>query len=262
MLKLAGIATAAILALAPAVAQATTLQTTDTSRPWQAWANAAQAPTYAGTLPLTVAPDYANCGGMEAQGCTSYTPQVDQTTGQIIQGPPADISTEIDNALGADDAKATLYHELGQVFWIEYMTPADEAQFMQIVGLPGTPADWGNWRFTRVENGVTLTFPPFEWFAEGYRFCATYGINQPAGVNDEEGLGYPGPEAWFAAQQQRVCQLIDQVGLENGIATPPQETYPAKTQMVPKHRKTHARSTRSRRRFTWGVKRVWGRRVS
>jgi hypothetical protein len=248
MKRLALIIICTIIALAiTATAGATTIQTTDTSQPWQTWVDASQAPTYTGTLPLTIASDLSDCGGMQAQGCTSFTPAVDQTTGQILPGPPAQISTTISNNA---DARATLYHELGQVFWVEYMTPADETRFMQIVGLDGTSADWGNWRFTRVQNGVTLTFPPFEWFAEGYRYCATYGINQPLGVNDMEGLGYPGSEAAFAAQQRQVCQLIDQVGADNRIATPAQAP-PVIVKATRHHRHGHQIVITRGRRRSW-----------
>jgi hypothetical protein len=239
----------AILTLiVPATASAATIQTTDSSQPWQSWSDAAQVPTYAGVLPLAVASGYVSCGGFsDADGCTSYTPAVDQTTGQILPGPPASISTQVSSS---DDPQTTFYHELGQVFWTEYMTPADETQFMQIVGLAGDSSNWSNWAYHRTTNGVTLTFPPFEWFAEGYRLCATYGINQPAGVNSIEGLGYPGIESRFAAQQRAVCALIDRVGMDNGIATPAQATYPA-AKIVKAARWKH------RVRTTWGRRRVW-----
>lgn len=209
----------------PAVAHATTIQTTDTSHPWQTWTNTAQVPTWRGDLPLTVAPGYFDCGGFtSAAGCTSITPAVDQTTGQILQG-NATVSTELDAGQSSWDDRQTLYHELGQVFWAEYLTPADETRFMQITGLAGDSSDWGNWRFTRVINGVTVHFSPYEWFAEGYRYCAEYGVNQPPNVVDEEGTGYPGDKLSFASQQREVCQLIDQVGLDNGIVTPPQTMH-------------------------------------
>ena len=240
-------ATLIISLLCATTASAATIQTSDTTHPWQTWASTAQAPTWTGTLPMTVNPGYVNCGGFnDADGCTSYTPAVDQTTGQILPGPPASISTQVNSA---DDPLTTFYHELGQVFWIEYMTPADETQFMQIVGLPGGSSNWSNWAYHRTVNGVALTFPPFEWFAEGYRLCATYGINQPAGVNSVEGLGYPGIESWFAARQRQVCALIDQVGVDNGLAVPAQATYHAAT--VARHK--HGR----RIRIAWGRRRVW-----
>jgi len=233
-------------------ASAVTIQTGDTTHPWQTWADTAQAPTWDGTLPLTVNPGYVNCGGFDdADGCTSYIPAVDQTTGQILPGPPASITTQVNSA---DDPLTTFYHELGQVFWIEYMTPATETQFMQIVGLAGDSTNWSNWTYHRTVNGVVLTFPPFEWFAEAYRLCATYGINQPAGTNSVEGLGYPGIEAWFAARQRQACALIDQVGVDSGITVPVQATYPAA-----KHIKVKiARHRRGPRIVTgWGRRRVW-----
>lgn len=217
-----------LMLLAPAVAQATTIQTSDGSRPWQDWTDTAQVPTWAGTLPFTVTSDYFDCGGLQAAGCSSLTPLVDQTTEQIMpQGTPlASVSTEVDGGQGAWQDKATLYHELGQVFWAEYLTTADEAAFMQIVGLGSDASQWGNWLVgTRVIDGQTYHFPPFEWFAEGYRYCAEYGINQPYGVHDEEGLWYPGDQAAFAPQQRQVCRFIDAIGVRDGIATPPQTTY-------------------------------------
>lgn len=225
MKKVLAALAACIGLLATGTAQAVTIQTSDTSHPWQGWADQAQVPTYAGTLPLTVAPDYFACGGFtEAEGCTSITPAVDQTTGAILQG-DATVATEIDGNDDPQTVRGTLYHELGQVFWAEYMTPADEDAFMRIVGLDGDHTAWGNWKYTTTTNGVTITFPPFEWFVEGYRYCAEWGVNQPVGVNDYEGLGYPGDRPTFAAQQRQVCQLIDRVGSDNGIATPAQTAH-------------------------------------
>lgn len=209
-------------------ARAVTLQTTDASRPWQQWADQAQVPTWAGTLPLTVASDYIACGPWTAEGCTSATPAVDQTNGQIMpQGSPlASVSTAVYNGPAAWDARSTLYHELGQVFWSEYLTADDEAAFMRIVGLVPDVSQWGNWLYGHITvRGHAYTFPPFEWFAEGYRYCAEYGINQPLGVVDEEALFYPGDQAGFAAQQRQVCELIDSIGLREGIATPAQKSY-------------------------------------
>lgn len=262
---LLGFTTGALMMLVLATtARAVNLQTSDTSQPWQTWADAAQVPTWAGTLPLTVHGDYVDCGGMQANGCSSLTPQVDQTTGQIMpQGTPlAAVSTEIYDGPTAPQARATLYHELGQVFWAEYMTPADEASFMSIVGLKPDVSQWGNWLYgTRVVNGVTIHFPPFEWFAEGYRYCATYGVNQPLGVNDEEGLAYPGDLASFATQQREVCQLIDQVGLDNGISTPAQATYPAPVDRAKSKRPVRVARLRPRGHhrivLTWGRRRIW-----
>jgi hypothetical protein len=192
---------------------------------WQQWTDHAQVPTWNGTLPFTVMSDLFDCGGMQAAGCSNLTPTVDQTTSQIMpQGTPlASVSTEIYNDPDPWQAKATLYHELGQVFWAEYLTTSDEARFMQIVGLGSDTSQWGNWLYgTTVRDGATYHFPPFEWFAEGYRYCAQYGINQPHGVTDEEGLFYPGDQTRFAPQQRQVCQLIDRVGLDNGVSTPAQ----------------------------------------
>lgn len=239
-----------LMLLTPAVAQATSIQTSDTSRPWQGWTDAAQVPTWAGALPFTVDPDYFACGGMQAAGCSSLTPVVDQTTGQTMpQGTPlASVSTEVDGGQGAWQDKATLYHELGQVFWAEYLTPDDEAEFMRIVGIAPDPNEWGNWLYGHITiEGQVRTFPPFEWFTEGYRYCAEYGVNQPLSVHDEEGLFYPGDQATFASQQRQVCRLIDRVGLNNGIATPAQATY--RTPKV-------VRSV-TRRRIMWGRRHVW-----
>ncbi|HEY1515546.1 MAG TPA: hypothetical protein VGF91_03935 [Solirubrobacteraceae bacterium] len=205
-------------------ASAVTIQTSDSSHPWQSWSDAAQVPTYAGTLPLAVAPDYVDCGGFtDAAGCTSITPTIDGQTGSVI-GPPT-VTTEIDGGQDIWDDRQTLYHELGQIFWSEYMTDSDETQFMRIVGLPGDASSWGNWSDSVTINGVLITFAPFEWFAEGYRYCAEYGVNQPAGVSDEEGVGYPGDKATFATQQREVCELIDTIGLRQGLVTPTQANY-------------------------------------
>jgi hypothetical protein len=125
---------------------------------------------------------------------------------------------------------------------------------MQIVGLSGDHTNWTDWTYTTTTNGYTYTYAPFEWFAEGYRLCATWGANQPVGSNDFIGLGYPGLQPSFAAQQRGVCALIDQVGLDNGIATPAQANYP-----VPAARHhVVARPARHRRIvITWGRRRIW-----
>lgn len=263
MKHIALLAATAFLAIT-STAQATTLNTSDTSHPWQTWSDQAQVPTWAGSLPFTVASDYFDCGGRQAEGCSSLLPTVDQTTGQLMpQGTPLDaVSTEVYNGPDAWTAKATLYHELGQVFWAEYLTSADEAEFMRIVGIKPDASQWGNWLYgTTVRNGITYHFPPFEWFAEGYRYCAQYGINQPADVSDEEGLFYPGDQASFAGQQRQVCQLIDAIGVRAGIATPVQATYPLPVaKPMPKRPQTRVKVIRPRRLhgsgFSWGTKRL------
>lgn len=265
--RIAGVLTGALLVslMSAAVAGAVTIQTSDTSEPWQGWANAAQVPTWQGALPLTTSQGYADCGGWgEAAGCTSITPQVDQTTGQILPGPPAAISTSI--ALGdeTDYEQGYFLHELGQVFWAEYLTSADEDQFMRIVGLDGDHTDWSN-AYTVVVNGVTIHFPPYEWFAEGYRLCALYGINQPATANTFSDFGYPGLQPSFASRQRQVCQLIDQVGVDHGISTPAQATYPVvspaaapKPKIKPVVGVVHSHFKRGRRiRLAWGRRRIW-----
>jgi hypothetical protein len=262
---LGALTTGALLLTICGTAQALTIQTSDASHPWQLWADQAQVPTWSGVLPFTVAAGYLDCGGMQAAGCSSLTPEVDQTSGQIMpQGTPlASVSTEVDGGQSAWDDRQTLYHELGQVFWAEYLTPSDQAEFMRIVGLGGDVSQWGNWLYgTRVIAGVTRHFPPFEWFAEGYRYCAEYGINQPLGVRDEEGLFYPGDQPGFASQQRQVCQLIDQVGMDHGIPTPAQAIYPAaaaepkptRPVKVARHvqRRNHGRIA-----LAWGRRRVW-----
>lgn len=208
----------------PSAAHAITIETTDAAHPWQTWANAAQVPTWRGSLPLMVASGDLDCGGLQATGCSDLTPEVDQSSGQIMpQGTPlAAVATEIDGDQSTWSERQTLYHELGQVFWAEYMTTEDETRFMRIAGLAGDASTWSSWSYSTTRNGVTVTFAPFEWFAEGYRYCAEYGVNQPLGVNDEEGLGYPGDRAGFAAQQREVCELIDEVGAANGVPTPDQ----------------------------------------
>lgn len=260
---LLGAFTTGALMILTATASAVTIQTSDTTHPWQQWADAAQVPTYAGSLPFTVAADLFDCGGMQAAGCSSLISSVDQTTGQTMpQGTPlASVSTEVDGGQSTWDDRQTLYHELGQVFWAEYLTTADEATFMRIVGLGTDTNEWGNWLYgTRVVDGVTRHFPPFEWFAEGYRYCAEYGINQPLGVSDEEGLFYPGDRAGFASQQRQVCQLIDQVGIANGIATPAQAAYPPPVVNAKPRPRTRIKTIQSRRLrgsgFSWGTKRM------
>src|SRR5881397_2303111 len=104
------------LLLATGTAKAVTIQTSDSSHPWQHWADTAQVPTWTGTLPLTTsAAGYFDCGGWgQAAGCTSLTPVADQTTGQIIPNQYDSISTEI--ALGdpVDYEQGYFLHELGQ----------------------------------------------------------------------------------------------------------------------------------------------------
>jgi hypothetical protein len=171
---------------------------------------------FTGTIPLTTAAADSACG--DDAGCTAIFPQVDQTTGAILPGPPASISIQIATGDPADMEHGYLLHELGHVFDAEYMTDADRAQFMSILGLSG------GWWYTQttVSYGVAITFTPGEWFAESYRMCATWGINQPK-VNTFEDYGYPGDRQAFASQQRQACQLIDRVGVDNGIATPVQQ---------------------------------------
>jgi len=243
-------------------ARAVTIQTTDSGHPWQQWADRAQVPTWQGALPFVVVNSQVDCGGMQANGCTSAVPQVDQTTGQTMPGgtPLASVSTSVDSAPEGVDARAVLYHELGQVFWQEYLTDADKAAFMSIVGLAPDVNEWNNWLYgSIVYEGQTRHFPPFEWFAEGYRYCATYGVNQPLGVNDAEGLFYPGDRPAFAPRQRQVCQLIDRIGERNGIPTPTQATYltrPSKSTRATKA--TEPERQRGRRIvLTWDRRKIW-----
>lgn len=246
MKRILGVLTVVLALGLASTASAVTIQTTDTTYPWQAWANASQAPTFAGDVPMTVAGADAACG--DDAGCTAAFPRVDQTTGAILPGAPESVSVQIAMGDSVDMERGYLLHELGHVFDAEYMTDSDREQFMSMLGLRGGSARWW-YALTTVSYGVTIHFAPGEWFAESYRMCATWGVDQSSEkVNTFEDYGYPGDRPAFAIQQRQACRLIDRVGADNGVRTPPQSTP----------RLIHVADRVQRRiHLTWGRRRVW-----
>jgi hypothetical protein len=119
-----------------------------------------------------------------------------------------------------------LYHELGHLFDATLLTDADRAAFMRIwhVTIPAGESVWNAW-WSGEDHADPLSWgPPGEWFAEGYRLCATYGTWNWTDALAEDGDQYGDPAqnawgtngrsaewAWTIQAQRATCRLIDSI---------------------------------------------------
>jgi hypothetical protein len=195
---------------------------------WQRWVDEAKVPTISGNVVLTIAPCPTTGTGGDACTVTQITtsPTASSTTNAIWvpNGAPA---TE----------RYMLYHELGNVFDYDVMTPDAQHAFMRIWGeLPAdfTWADigaiWWAGRGTPGDYAGTADVIG-EQFAEGYQLCAQYGttwgehdayesdevlgmFDYPARYSDDYDARRPYPEplhAWAISSQRLTCELIGDV---------------------------------------------------
>jgi hypothetical protein len=117
----------------------------------------------------------AECGAVGALGCTLAQGEVtlDPT---LLDLPSARVVTGLGD--GAPLMSFVLFHELGHVFDREWMTDADRARFMTILGR--TDGWWS------MQDGP----PPAELFADAYALCSIYGATIPRNLAHPVGYGW------------------------------------------------------------------------
>lgn len=94
------------------------------------------------------------------------------------------------------NVRSVLWHELGHLFDVLYLTPEDRAYFAAFVHVPAAP-----WLSDQTHDTVG------EWFAEVYAICAHYGGRYPTqGVF--EALIIPPEELIGPKRFRRLCRFV------------------------------------------------------
>jgi hypothetical protein len=164
--------------LAPAGAQATTLQVTGTGPlPYQAWVDRSAVPTPPGDVTVNL----ASCPDGPAWSAACVNP----ATRVIHLGPD-----------GRDSV--TLLHEVGHIFDAYVLDDAGRAEFQAIARRPGP---W---------EGSAASNPPIEQFAEAYALCANYPVLRRARMAMYGYLATPRRHA-------RVCAAIRAAAARAGL---------------------------------------------
>jgi hypothetical protein len=175
---------------------------------WQRWVNEARTATWSGSVILDTARTdlRAHCGTDVVGGCFS-------------NADPAEIWLS-----PRDGGRYGLFHEMGHMFDYEVLTDVERTEFMRIWRVPaetGVALDDQWWQGEQQADPMSHG-PLGEWFAEGYRLCATYGRWTWARALSADGdqYGYPAQRAWGVngrsskwawtiQAQQQTCRLID-----------------------------------------------------
>lgn len=207
-LSVALVAAGALLVAGPARA-VTLVDLTGAPEPqWQAWADAMHVPSVPGQVVVfaSAAGVAANCSPLAA-ACVST-------------GLPTEIF--IDPAsTDRRGLRGLLYHELGHL-WARTLTATQQLQFMRtwhrVPQRLTVQQAW--WAGTDSENPERGWGPVEEWFAEGYRLCATYPrwgwhaawgawemYGYPAGLVWQQGVPRV-RQRWSLAAQRATCRLI------------------------------------------------------
>ncbi len=162
----------------------------------------------------------------------SRVPTVDETvvfypndtSGCLVGADGCAVATPPTVYLAADAQRPALYHELGHLFDFAILTDAERLRFMRIWHwrlLPGESIAQAWWRGEDRADSVYGHGPPVEWFAEGYRLCATFARWTWNTAFNEEWYqyGYPAQltwdvrvpkwrQRWALHAQQQTCRLI------------------------------------------------------
>jgi len=173
---------------------------------WQSWVDRARVAVWRGSVTLDTSDHDVNATCGPADGGCFW-----EATSDLLVSPDR-------------GGRFGLYHELGHLFDAKALTDADRAAFMRLwhVTVPPGESVGDAWWAGEGRADAMTWGPPGEWFAEGYRLCATYGSWTWAQALSEDGAqyGYPAQNAWdingrsakwaWTVEAQRAtCRLID-----------------------------------------------------